>query len=86
MPAICEFYGITIFMYYNDHAPPHFHARYGGQRVLIGINPIRVLAGALPPRAGRMVVEWAAARQEQLHANWEFARRAEALVHVEPLE
>ena len=86
MPAICEFYGITIFMYYNDHAPPHFHARYGGQRVLIGISPIRVLAGAFPPRAGSMVVEWATARQEQLRANWELARRAEALVRIPPLE
>jgi hypothetical protein len=29
MPPISEFYGIAIYMYYRDHAPPHFHAIYG---------------------------------------------------------
>ncbi len=29
VPRISEFFGITIAMYYNDHAPPHFHAKYG---------------------------------------------------------
>jgi hypothetical protein len=28
MPQISQFYGIIITMYYNDHVPPHFHARY----------------------------------------------------------
>ncbi len=30
MPEVSRFFGIVIMMYYNDHAPPHFHARYGG--------------------------------------------------------
>ena len=29
MPKISEFYGIAIYMFYSDHAPPHFHAYYG---------------------------------------------------------
>jgi len=29
VPRISSFYGIVIAMYYDDHAPPHFHARYG---------------------------------------------------------
>jgi hypothetical protein len=33
MPAISRFFGIIVAMYYNDHAPPHFHVRYGGQNV-----------------------------------------------------
>ena len=28
MPIISQFYGIIIKMFYNDHAPPHFHAIY----------------------------------------------------------
>ena len=28
MPCVCEFYGVAIYFYYNDHAPPHFHAEY----------------------------------------------------------
>jgi hypothetical protein len=31
MPRISEFFGVLIYMYYNDHAPPHFHAEYGGR-------------------------------------------------------
>jgi hypothetical protein len=27
MPTIAWFYGIAIQMHYNDHEPPHFHAR-----------------------------------------------------------
>ena len=30
MPRISEFYGILIYMYYQDHAPPYFHALYRG--------------------------------------------------------
>jgi hypothetical protein len=31
VPEISRFFGIVITMYHNDHAPPHFHARYGGR-------------------------------------------------------
>jgi hypothetical protein len=29
MPTISMFYGMLIQMYWDDHAPPHFHAIYG---------------------------------------------------------
>jgi len=35
MPTISEFFGIVILMFFDDHAPPHFHARYGGDEVVI---------------------------------------------------
>ena len=28
MPTLSIFYGIVIQIYWYDHAPPHFHARY----------------------------------------------------------
>jgi hypothetical protein len=31
VPRISEFYGIVIEMYFRDHPPPHFHARYSGE-------------------------------------------------------
>ena len=37
MPEISRFLGIVIGMYYNDHAPPHFHAKYSGEDVIIHI-------------------------------------------------
>jgi len=30
MPTLSKFYGIVVFMNYNDHNPPHFHPRYSG--------------------------------------------------------
>ncbi len=38
MPTISRFYGLVIFMNYNDHPPPHFHARYQDQEVLVEIE------------------------------------------------
>ena len=39
MPSICTFYGIVIYMYYNDHNPPHFHAEYAEfEAVYMGRN------------------------------------------------
>lgn len=53
MPEISRFFGIIITMYYNDHTPPHFHVRYGGQKALISIENFTVLEGKLkPPCAG----------------------------------
>ena len=66
MPTISEFFGILILMYYNDHAPPHFHARYGEHEALIKISPLGILKGHLPPRALSLVMEWAAVHNEEL--------------------
>ena len=60
MPEISRFFGMVIAMYYNDHAPPHFHVRYSKQKAIVGIDPLVVLAGRLTPRAERLVLEWAA--------------------------
>lgn len=59
MPQISNFYGILIYMYYNDHAPPHFHAKYGGKEVIINIETLSILMGKIQPRALGMVIEWA---------------------------
>jgi len=47
MPEISRFFGIIITMYYNDHAPPHFHVRYGKQKGRVSIQELRVLDGNL---------------------------------------
>jgi hypothetical protein len=43
MPTISSFYGIMIRMFYNDHAPPHFHARYGEFEATWGFRRRRTL-------------------------------------------
>ena len=59
MPTISMFYGIFIRMYFNDHAPPHFHARYGESEATIDIETRAVIEGELPGRALKLVTEWA---------------------------
>jgi len=49
----------VIAMYYNDHAPPHFHAKYGPFEITVGIAD-GVVAGRFPRRALNLVLEWSA--------------------------
>jgi hypothetical protein len=72
-------------MYWPDHPPPHFHARYGEYEALIAIDSLEVLRGELPARARRLVEEWARLHHEELADNWARARRNEPLVATEPL-
>jgi len=59
MPEISRFYGIIIYIYFREHNPPHFHAVYGEEEILIEIATLRVLPGHLSPRALGLVIEWA---------------------------
>ncbi len=86
MPELCRFYGITIRIYMNDHGPPHFHALYGDEEALIGIDSLAVLRGSLPTRARRMALEWALLRQMELREAWDRARRSQPVGKIAPLE
>ncbi|HXL89925.1 MAG TPA: DUF4160 domain-containing protein [Streptosporangiaceae bacterium] len=86
MPRISAFYGVVIYMYWNerDHPVAHFHAYHAGQRASVSADGI-VLAGSLEPRAMRLVREWASLRRAEIGENWERARRSEPLLGIEPL-
>ena len=85
MPRISAFFGIIIWMYYNDHQPPHFHAEYGGEEALILIGSGDLYAGNLSRRALRLVQEWEELHRGELFANWELARQQEPLAPIAPL-
>ena len=84
MPEICRFFGIVIRMFIDEHAPPHFHAVYGEHEAQIGISPLSVLRGKLPPRVLALVMEWAAIHQNELLADWELAANQSPLHPIEP--
>lgn len=86
MPTISMFRGIKIAMYWNDHMPPHFHATYGGETVLVSIVDLEVIEGSLPSKQMKMLLGWAALRQDQLMDNWELAARKQELFEIEPLK
>jgi hypothetical protein len=79
-------YGIVIEMYWSDHNPPHFHARYGEHRAEFDIRSLSVLNGQLPNKATSLVSEWAALHRDELLQRWDEARRHLPLNKIEPLE
>jgi hypothetical protein len=85
MPEISRFLGIVIGMFYSEHGVPHFHAVYGEYEVTVEIES-KVVRGAFPPRALRLVLEWAELHRAELLENWELARQGQPLLRVAPLE
>lgn len=85
MPAISMLRGIRITMYWADHMPPHFHATYGGEEVIVSIKDVEVLDGTLPNKQLKMLLGWAAMRQDQLMDNWDLAEKKQELFPIEPL-
>jgi Domain of unknown function (DUF4160) len=85
MPRISYFYGITIWMYRPDHPPAHFHAQYGEHWAQISIADQQVLNGSLPPRALRLVTDWAKLHTAELQADWDLAQALAPLVPIDPL-
>ncbi len=86
MPEVCRFFGILIALYYDDHNPPHFHAKYGDEKISIEIATLRVLEGRLPSRALGMVMEWASLHQNDLLKGWEAAKNSQVPEKIEPLQ
>jgi hypothetical protein len=85
MPEISRFLGIIIYFAYNDHNPPHFHARYGEFDITVEIAS-GIVNGKFPRRALILVLEWYQQHRAELNKNWELARKGEPLNSVEPLE
>lgn len=85
MPRISSFYGIVVAMYYREHGVPHFHALYGEHEASIEIESLKALHGYLPPRALRLVKQWAFMHREELLLNWNLAKRGEVLETIAPL-
>ncbi|MDQ2759292.1 MAG: DUF4160 domain-containing protein [Actinomycetota bacterium] len=85
MPRVSAFYGIVVTMYWRDHPPPHFHAAYSGHVAEIAIETVEVIDGWLPPRALRLIVEWAGEHRDELGENWDRARAHDRLLAIDPL-
>jgi hypothetical protein len=75
MPTISLFYGVVIQMFWDDHAPPHFHASYAEHEALVDIRSFEAIDGELPRRAMALVLEWAQEHRAELLENWELCAR-----------
>jgi hypothetical protein len=85
LPEICRFLGIVIYMLYDDHRPPHFHAEYGEYKITVEINT-GVAEGRFPRRALKAVMEWYELHHDELAADWLLAEQHQPIRNIPPLE
>ena len=85
MTELCRFLGIVIYMLYDDHHPPHFHADYGEYRVSVEIQS-GIIDGRFPRRALAALMEWYVLHKDELAEDWELAARHQPLKKIAPLE
>ncbi len=85
MPVISRFLGIVISMYWGDHSPPHFHAKYAEYEITVNILT-GVVEGKFPKRALRHVLEWHELHKDELIEDWELCEKDKAPKPIEPLE
>jgi hypothetical protein len=85
MPEISRFLGIIIAMYYQEHQPPHFHAKYGDRTGVFSIADLKLIEGSLPSRVTSLVLEWAFEHRDELKEDWELAIAKKPLRKIAPL-
>lgn len=85
MPVISRFFGIVVYMYWNDHAPPHFHAKYQDSEVTVDILTGEV-TGSMTRRALLLIEEWRQLHVVELEDNWDRAVQKRLLNRIQPLE
>ena len=85
MPTISSFYGILIRMFFNDHGPPHFHARYGEFEATIDLGTLEVIKDQLPRRGLSLIQEWAMMHREELLEDWRLCRENIPPRKIDPL-
>ena len=85
MPEISRFFGIIIVIYYREHPPPHFHAKYGNETGVFSISDLKLIEGRLPKRAISLVLEWAFEHRDELMEDWELAMARKPLRKIPPL-
>ena len=85
MPIISRFFGIVVYMYWREHAPPHFHAKYQDEEIAVEIETGSV-AGRMGLRALALIQEWRQMHKTELLADWKLAEQKRSLHRIAPLE
>lgn len=85
MPEICRFLGISIQMFFDDHNPPHFHARYGEKKGTFEIKTLNFMEGDLPIKVRNLITEWADLHQNELLEDWNLAQSGQSPKKIDPL-
>jgi hypothetical protein len=73
-------------MFFDDHGPPHFHARHAEGSAKVRIDTLDVIDSSLARRHLRFALAWAELHHAELMENWRRARAGETLKEIEPLQ
>jgi len=84
MPLISEFFGLKVYMYWNDHNPPHFHVQYAGKEAVFNLDG-DMIEGFVPKRQKRMVQVWIDINQDALYENWKLLQEEGQHKKIKPL-
>jgi Domain of unknown function (DUF4160) len=86
MPTISIFYGLVIRMYFNDHAPPHFHVEYAEFKATVSIQTLTIATGKAPRRAQMLVLDWTELHQPELLEDWQLCMNKQQPLQIAPLQ
>jgi len=70
MPRIAFFFGISIYMYMDDHGVPHCHGIYGDYAGSFSIENGECLAGQMPPSQAKKIKNFILNNQCELMEKW----------------
>lgn len=72
MPKIVDIAGAVVFVFPNDHPPPHVHVRFQGRAVRLRISDAGAMdAGTgFPPALLRRVRAWLLENRDHVAAAW----------------
>lgn len=71
VPRIAYFFGISIYMYLDDHGIPHCHGIFGDYAASFSIEEGKILAGQMPPKQEKKIKDWIMLNQEDLMEKWD---------------
>jgi len=70
MPRVAFFFGISLYMYMDDHGIPHCHGIYGDYAGAFRLDNGELMAGQMPPQQYRKIKEFILANQQELMEIW----------------
>jgi hypothetical protein len=73
-------------MFFNDHAPAHFHVQYAEYKATVDIESLTLSSGELPRRAQELVLDWAELHQKELLEDWRLCMDKQQPKPIEPLK
>lgn len=85
MPLISKFYGIKIFIHWDDHYPMHFHAHYAEFSIVVSIEDTSVIEGYFPSKQLKLVLAWATIHKKELLQCWKLSKQNQPLEKIDPL-